>query len=477
MVAIDAFGLDLPESEVTYQIIDGTFVKAPDRFQKGNEIKDISDQKIDLGIFALCYKNYQNNFNQDYLESVFVSLTKLSQKISSCITLVIDDGKEEVLAEIADLIRVCNQFNKWNIPVYINWNGGNLRIQRSRDNLLGLVQSFGTKYIFLADSDDIIHPECLPIMYQTMENNKNLYLLLGEYTFLGYLNNRPKDIEQYKKKRLSVDNFGLKFFFENSDYGNNVWHLVGDMPLIAKKAPDMADKGNGYLPAMIRYFNQIPMKCKKNDGNMLCWFGDIVGVLEDIKPNSRSTRIDVKKDFSIEGDPQYAILTPSDETSFLYFYRLYSRSHSHKADKKVNDLKVLSYFTQTICFLSRMGVSTEDVLAGLIKEVCPLQNMICYGNNGLDFNSLLTEYMFIVTITGRTDLLKDYMHSFWKMVQELRNGDIVGAKIWIEQFDNEDKVDDITIFCSLNRILDGYFEYLKEEKAKCKKLQSESSGS
>lgn len=466
-LVIDVFCLEMPEAGVTYQISGETLVKAADIFQKR-----------DLGVFALCYKNYQNNFNQDYLESVFNSISRLNPKMSACVTLVIDDDSEEVLAEIADLIRVCKQFNKWNIPVYINWNGGNLKIQKSRDNLLELIRLFGTKYILLADSDDILHPDCLPIMYQTMENNENLYLLLGEYSLLGYLNNRPKDIEPYKNKQLNLDNFKLKLFFENSSCGNNQWNSIGNKPLAIKKTSSSPNKGNGYLPAIIRNFDQIPVKCCERDGNMLCWFGDIVKVLEDIKPNSESNRTDVRKDLSIKGDPQYAVLTPSDEESFLYFYRLYSQSHSHKADKKVNDLEILRYFTQTICFLSREDISTEDVLAGLIKEVCPLQNMISYENNNFDFDNLLAEYIFIKsTIGNKADLIKDYIHSFWKMVLELRNGDVDGAKKWINQFDNKDREDDISLFCSLNIILDGYFEYLKEEKVKCKELQSENSKS
>lgn len=458
-VTVDVFGLlETPEAKITYQISGETLVKAADIFQKGAKMDKTSDQNIDLGIFALCYKNYQNNFNQDYLESVFTSLTKLPQGVSSCVTLVIDDAEEEISAEITDLIRVCKQFNKWHIPVYISWNGRNLGIRQSRDNLLELIRLFGTKYILLADSDDILHPDCLPIMYQTMENNENLYLLLGEYSLLGYLNNRPADIEPYKNKQLSLDSFKIKPFFENSDYSNNIWSPIEDKPLVIKKTSSSPNKGNGYLPAMIKYFDQIPTECHKNDGSMLGWYGDITKILEDINPNSNSNWANVRKDPNMKGDPQYAILTPSDGASFLYFYRLYSQSHSHGVDRVADKVRVLNHFVCFIRMSAKESSSTENMLGLLIKEFCPLQNTINIGINAFDFNKLPDECACIKSVVeNRIDSINKNVHSFWGMVQDLRNGAVDQAGNWIDEFLK--KTEDIELFDSLRLMLIGYFQF------------------
>lgn len=468
VIAADVSCLAMPEAGVTYQIDGENLVKAPDNFQTTDKIGKNSapESEIDLGIFALCYKNYQNqpSFNRDYLESVFNSISGLSPEVSVCAAFVIDDSEEEVLAETADLIRVCKEFNKMNVPVYINWNGCNLGIEQSRDKLLNLVRLFETKYIFLADSDDILHPNCLPAMYQTMKNNENLYLLLGEYSLLGYCNNRPSDIEQYKDKQPSADAFELKFFSKDSGEGDNNWISVSDRPAVIKKVPDSPNKGNGYLPAMIKYFDQIPAKCEETDGNMLMWYSNIVRILEAAKPGCDINYFDIRRDPSIKDNPQYALLTPLSEESFLYFYRLYSTSNSHEGYTEASDIKILHLSIQLICFLNREDVSTESVIGTLIKEFCPLQNMIDCGINGFDLSKLPEECCIKLIIKDKMSLINEYARSFWEMMNELCGGGINGVENWIKQFKNKVKAEDINFFRSLNSILDGYFESLKESE-------------
>lgn len=463
ITAIEVFGMDLPEAGVTYQIINKNFVKAPNELQlketiiesnmaepnissnmfflyssnptiylKSSEFvkKTMLKLPIDLGVFSPCHKNYlrsdgQPSFNQDYLQSLFISIAKLPEGTTSCIVLIIDDNEEDIRPELEDIIGICKEFNTNNIPVYINWNGSNIGLERTRFRIYHALHIFQTKFIILPDSDDQLHPDGLSVPYQTMNSHKDLYLLLLENTMLGYLNYRPNDIKSYNEKSMGIENFKPKFFDKiNMDLTeedhfydfNKSWLPVHDkLPLIMRRSA--FDQGGGFPPVMVRYCEEIPVFFSKYGGsNMFDWYEKFIGVLEK-KRNSK---------FS----PNYATLTPVDSKSFLYFYRLHSQSYSHTSGQ-VEYKTVLMYTAQFAAIVKGKQYSLEQTLGLIVKELCPLQSMINCGCNNFNFDKLPNEIKD--KYQDKTGVINEYVHSFWEMVYNLSNGGVIEAQNWIEK--------------------------------------------
>lgn len=479
--AIEVFGMDMPEAGVTYQIINKNLVKAPNELQlketiiesnmaepnissnmfflyssnptiylKSSEFvkKIMLKLPIDLGVFSPCHKNYlrsdgQPSFNQDYLQSLFISIAKLPEGTTSCIVLIIDDNEEDIRPELEDIIGICNEFNNNNIPVYINWNGSNIGLERTRFRIYHALHIFQTKFIVLPDSDDQLHPDGLSIPYQIMNTHEDLYLLLLENTILGYLNYRPNGIKPYEEKSMSIENFELRPFSKRNfgsiegdhvyDF-NKSWLLVSDkLPLIMRRSA--FDQGAGFPPVMIRYCEEVPVFFSEYGGsNMFDWYQDFINILEK-KRNS-------------EFSPNYATLIPVDNESFLYFYRLHSQSYSHISGQ-VEDKTVLMYTAQFAAVVKNKQYNLEQTLGLTVKELCPLQSMINCGIDGFDFNKLPNEIKD--KYKDKAGVISEYIHSFWKMVHNLSNGKVIEAKNWIKQ----NKPEDIDLLCSILKL---YFQ-------------------
>lgn len=426
ILAIDAFCTSVvPEAGVPYLL-------------STNGLEQVKTEELpqrDLGVFASVCEGYPQQFTNECLFSVFTALSKLGENTSGCVTINID-AKEEEMRKILDGITSFNASLHADIeaPLYLIWNGDKLGPERARDNSLLSAKSFHTKYIFLLDSDDTLHPDCLRIFYKKIDKHPNLYLLIGSPVVLGYLNDRPSDIVEYQEEKLHPSNFVLNQSSEDKctrfSYYWTKANSVRPCTLLVKQVPlNSSSMGFGFLPAIIRYADWIPVRCEEFDGSMRMYYKQISEGVAAENP----------------GNKGYATINSRNGSSFLYFYRLHSKSFSHSIDDY--GLSIL----ECVCALGRLlsqfsgNISSHYgiLFASFIKEFCVNDDIIDYVCNqrSFDINKIkddcrkLVEKIF--TTPSELDVLNSFVYTFWNHVKYLKQGEIDKVKMWIESISKQ----------------------------------------
>lgn len=332
------------------------------KIEKSSEEEEIL-KKTNLGIFALVHKNWQicpateKSYNYEFLQSVFSNIDELEKReILPCIYLVIDDAPEDVITELFDIIKTYSEKNK-RMNIYLSKNDGNVGVEKGRIKLFSFARNYGLPYFCVLDSDDILSPYCLPVMYQAMLSNPEAVVGLGEYTLVSFPDADRKVVDVYLKKQCGEDvlsGFDINVYSKESRIKYAAWHTVGNTFLShfifndPNTQNSSCSKSSGFLPMIFK--NKEDASLDIEDTDMAYWCDKWINPEEYC----------------------LIILPKSDgENSYLYGYRGHGCSHSHSPQSysKDNESMLLGYVVRLFDAHYMGQESTNFTLVKLIDEI------------------------------------------------------------------------------------------------------------
>lgn len=318
LVAADIFGM---ESEKLYKLMPNYNHNEPVTEQNVTKFLKVVD-RADPATFAVAYSSFENyaicpatkkSYNAEIQTAVVDGLGKLN--VPCCILDIIDDHLAKMLQELVDKVKSYlkkpkDQFPE-NLVVYLLWNGENRGIEFSRNTAIGFACAFGMKYACFLDSDDIPHVDLFRFAYSTMEQNPNVTLFLLENGSVGVRDSDWGNVQKLSNKPFESTSFNI-ISLKSMETEKDKWSITRDKllhrffsvktsgypPFVARVRPNMTY----YEVTSTNWGQWITSYCNRNDITVYS-------------------------------------LKLLDPCSPLYFYRLYEKSHSHRAN--INELTVL----------------------------------------------------------------------------------------------------------------------------------------